>query len=179
MQTLMTTENILPVGELITSDEQVTPQMIVNHVAEKFFGTTELDAVAVVDGKEPVGLVTRTKLLFTLFRRFGFELYGKDPVIAIADTAPLLVAETERLDVVIDRALERPPQDIYDEVIVTCPKGLYRGLLSVKQLVIQQGKLILDAPVAKVRSEAGAAGRTLEDEILARVRGSVACGKSA
>lgn len=46
-------------------------------------------------------------------------------------------------------------------------------------LVIQQGKLILDAPVATVRSEAGAAGRTLEDEILARVRGSAAREKSA
>ena len=160
MQTLMTTENILPVGELITSDEQVPPQMIVNHVAEKFFGTTELDAVAVVDGKEPVGLVTRTKLLFTLFRRFGFELYGKDPVIAIADTAPLLVAETERLDVVIDRALERPPQDIYDEVIVTCPKGLYRGLLSVKQLVIQQGNALASSVLQ--RELAGERARELE-----------------
>lgn len=46
-------------------------------------------------------------------------------------------------------------------------------------LVIQRGKLILDGTVAAVRSEAQAGGRTLEDEILARVRGSVASGKGA
>ena len=129
MQTLMTTETVPLVGELITSDEQVGPRMIVNRVAEKFFSATELDAVAVVDGREPVGLVTRTKLLFTLFRRFGFELYGRDPIIVIADTAPLFVTEDEPLNEVINRALEREPQDVYDEIIVTCPKGLYRGLL--------------------------------------------------
>ena len=99
----------------------VAPQTIVNKVAERFLGTTDLDAIAVVEEKEPVGLVTRTKLFFTLFRRFGFELYGKYPVIAIADTTPLIVPEDERLDMVIDKALERPPQDIYDEIIVTSP----------------------------------------------------------
>lgn len=149
MQTVTVQDNIIPVGELITSDEQVSPQTIVNQVAEKFFRTTELDAVAVADGTEPVGLVTRTKLLFTLFRRFGFELYGKDPVIAIADTAPLIVSETERLDVVIDKALERPPQDSYDEIIVTDDKGRYRGLLSVKQLVIQQGNALAGSILQK------------------------------
>jgi signal transduction histidine kinase len=149
MQTAAVQDNIIPVGELITSDEQVSPQTIVNQVAEKFFRTTELDAVAVAEGTEPVGLVTRTKLLFTLFRRFGFELYGKDPVIAIADTAPLIVSETERLDVVIDKALERPPQDSYDEIIVTDDKGRYRGLLSVKQLVIQQGNALAGSILQK------------------------------
>ncbi len=149
MQTVTVQDNIIPVGELIASDEQVSPQTIVNQVAEKFFSTTELDAVAVVEGTEPVGLVTRTKLLFTLFRRFGFELYGKDPLIAIADTAPLIVSETERLDVVIDKALERPPQDIYDEIIVTDDKGRYRGLLSVKQLVIQQGNALAGSILQK------------------------------
>ena len=123
MGTITVQEHALPVGELLTSKDQVTPQTIVNSVAERFFCTTELDAITVVDGKEPVGLVTRTKLLFTLFRRFGFELYGKHPVIVITDTTPLIVAENEPLDLVIDMALERPPQDIYDEIIVTCPQG--------------------------------------------------------
>ncbi len=156
MQTVTVQENALLVGKLITSDDRVTPQTIVNNVAERFFNTTELDAIAVVDGKEPVGLVTRTKLLFTLFRRFGFELYGKHPVIAITDTTPLIVPENERLDVVIDKALERPPQDIYDEIIVTCPKGFYRGLLSVKQLVIQQSNALANSVLQKEMASARA-----------------------
>jgi signal transduction histidine kinase len=156
MQTVTVLENVLPVGKLITSEERVSPQTMVNNVAERFFTTTELDAIAVVEGKEPVGLVTRTKLLFTLFRRFGFELYGKHPIIAIADTTPLIVPEDERLDVVIDKALERPPQDIYDEIIVTCPKEIYRGLLSVKQLVIQQSNALANSILQKEMASARA-----------------------
>ncbi len=156
MQTVTVPDNVLPVGKLITSEERAAPQAIVNSVAERFFTTTGLDAIAVVEGKEPVGLVTRTKLLFTLFRRFGFELYGKHPIIVIADTAPLIVPEDERLDVVIDKALERPPQDIYDEIIVTCPKGMYRGLLSVKQLVIQQSNALASSVLQKEMASARA-----------------------
>ncbi len=140
---------VIPVGKLITSDEQAAPQTRVNHVVERFFRTTELDAIAVVDGREPVGLVTRTKLLFTLSRRFGVELYGKSPVIAIADASPLFVAEDEPLDKVIDKALERPPQDVYDDIIVTCSKGFFRGILSVKQLVIQQGNALAGSILQK------------------------------
>ncbi len=132
-----------------------------------------LDAIAVVEGKEPIGLVTRTKLLFTLFRRFGFELYGKYPIIAIADTTPLIVPENERLDVVIDKALERQPQDIYDEIIVTTPGGAYKGLLSVKQLVIQQSNSlatnILQKEMASARAKELEKINQVKSQFLANV----------
>jgi signal transduction histidine kinase len=147
MQTLQ--ETVPLVGEMITSNDLVRPRTIVNHVAELFFSTTRLEAVALVDDGEPVGLVTRTKLMFTLFRRFGFELYGKDPIVSIAEPDPLIVTGDERLDAVIDRALERPPQDVYDEIIVADGRGCYRGLLSVKQLVIQQGNALANSRLQK------------------------------
>jgi signal transduction histidine kinase len=157
MQSETLASNMLPVGELITSRESITPDTLVNAVADRFFGTTELDAIAVVDREKPVALVTRTKLLFTLFRRFGFELYGKNPITAIADTAPLIVFEDKPLNEVLDMALERPPQDIYDEIIVTYPNGDYRGLLSVKQLVTQQSNAlasnILQRELASARAQ--------------------------
>lgn len=156
MQTETVADNILPVGELITSHELITPETLVSVVADRFFSTTELEAMAVVDGEKPVGLVTRTKLLFTLFRRFGFELYGKNPIIAIADAAPLIVFEDKPLNEVIDMALERPPQDIYDEIIVTHSNGAYRGLLSVKQLVIQQSNALASSILQKEMASARA-----------------------
>jgi signal transduction histidine kinase len=156
MQAISVQDAVLPVGELIISNEQVPPQTTVNKVAERFFSTTDMDAIAVVEGNEPVGLVTRTKLLFALFRRFGFELYGKHPIIAIADATPLIVPVNERLDVVIDKALERTPQDIYDEIIVTSPDGAYKGLLSVKQLVIQQSNALANSVLQKEMASARA-----------------------
>jgi signal transduction histidine kinase len=166
MQTIAAKNDVLPVGELINSKDQATPQASVNSVAERFFSTTEMDAIALVDGQEPVGLVTRTKLLFTLFRRFGFELYGKHPIIAIADATPLIVDESERLDVIIDKALERQPQDIYDEIIVTDGRGSYRGLLSVKQLVIQQSNSL----ASNILQKEIASARALELEKINQVK---------
>lgn len=150
------------VGGLIESDACVSPDATVNVVAERFFSSTDLEALAVVDGMTPVGLVTRTKLMFKLFRRFGFELYGKRPILAIADAQPLIVSATERLDVVIDRALERAPEDIYDEIIVTDGGGAYRGLLSVKHLVVQQSNALAQSILQ--REMASERARELERE---------------
>ncbi|MDH4163949.1 MAG: HAMP domain-containing histidine kinase [Nitrospirota bacterium] len=162
MRTL--TENALTsaVGSLIDSADSVSSQSTVNSVAERFFGNTELEALAVVDSDEPVGLVTRTKLMFSLFRRYGFELYGKRPITAVADARPLIVPESERLDVVIERALERRPQDIYDEIIVIDDGGRYRGLLSVKHLVVQQSNAL--AQTMLQREMASERARELERE---------------
>ncbi|HUL00284.1 MAG TPA: ATP-binding protein [Nitrospirota bacterium] len=158
MPTQDITSNTIPVGELVTSVEQVSFNFSVNSVADKFFCTTDLDAVAVIDDESmPVGLVTRTKLLFSLFRRYGFELYGKHTIITLAEKNPLIIPKDKHINDVIDMALERPPQDIYDEIIVTNDDGTYRGLLSVKQLVIQQSnalaKSILQKEIASARAQ--------------------------
>ncbi len=137
------------VGALIASRENVSPQTRVNRVAENFFGTASLDAVAVVEGNEPVGLVMRPKLLFTLFKKYGFELYGRKPIITIADTEPLTIHEEERLDVAMDKALDRPAEDIYDDIIIVDDGDYYTGLLSVKQMIIQQSNVLGNSIVQK------------------------------
>ncbi len=142
-------DNILYIGKLITSSECVPPSTAVRHVADRFFNSAHMDAVALVEGREPVGLVTRNKLLFTLFRRYGFELYERKPIITIADTGPLTIYEGERLDVAIDKALDRPAEDIYDEVIVVDDNWHYKGLLSVKQMVVQQSNALANSVVQK------------------------------
>jgi signal transduction histidine kinase len=137
------------VGKLITSTRSVPPLLPVSSIADTFFESANLDAVAVVDGSEPVGLITRPKLLLKLFRRFGFELFGKNPVITIADTDPLIIDEHERLDVAIEKALDRDMTMVYDEIIVVDGGGCFKGLLSIKQLVIQQSSALANSMVQK------------------------------
>jgi signal transduction histidine kinase len=137
------------VGSMIVSDKYVAPSTAAKRVAESFFNEASLDALAVVDGGEPIGLITRNKLLFSLFRRYGFELYGKKPIITIADVSPLIIDDNERIDVTLDKALSRPPQDIYDEIVVIGSSGCYKGLLSVKQLIIQQSNSLANSMVQK------------------------------
>ncbi|MCL4475332.1 MAG: ATP-binding protein [Nitrospirae bacterium] len=144
------------VGKLITSREHLQPDVVVRDVADRFFKSSELDALALVEGRNPLGLVTRPKFFFTVFRRYGFELYGRKPIITIADTAPLLMHEDERLDVAIDKALERPPQDVYDDIVVVNESGSYAGLLSVKQMVIQQSTVLANNIIQKEMVQAKA-----------------------
>jgi signal transduction histidine kinase len=149
MQTATVQEHVPTVGELITSNENMIPQTQVHHVAERFLNMPGLDAVALVEGTEPVGLVTRTKLLFTLSRRFGLELYRRYPIIAIANTAPLIVAENEPITSAVDKALARSTQDVYDEIIVTDCECRYRGLLPIKQLVSHQSGVLAHSSLQK------------------------------
>lgn len=110
------------VGKLVASREFTQPDIMVRDVADRFFESTKLDALTLVERSKPVGLVTRPKFFFTVFRRYGFELYGRKPIITIADKTPLIMHEDERLDVAIDKALERPSQDIY--MVCNCNRNL-------------------------------------------------------
>ncbi|HCC68845.1 MAG TPA: histidine kinase [Nitrospiraceae bacterium] len=154
------------VGGLIASNECVLPYTSVREVADRFFSLAQMDALAIAEGNEPVGLVTRPKLLFTLFRRYGFELYGKKPIIAIADTEPLLIHKEERLDVAIDRALDRPAENIYDDIIIVDDGDCYKGLLSVRQMVIQQSNALANSIVQKEM----ASERAKELEKLSKIK---------
>ena len=127
-----------PVCTLIASTRNVPPAMCVSDVAVLFFQSANLDSLAVVDGNEPVALLTRPKFMCKLFRRSGCELLGKHPIIAIADTDPLIIEESERLDVTIGKALGRDSSMAFDEIIVVDGNGCFKGLLSVRQLVIQR-----------------------------------------
>lgn len=142
MQEHTTQNSTIPVGDLISSSDRVASHTVVSAVSDLFFSTPNLEALAVIDGMKPQGLITRTKLFFTLSRRFGNELYARQPIVSIADTAPLVVFDDEQLDEVIDKAFARSPQNTYDEIIVTRADGTYLGLLSVKQLVIEQSNAL-------------------------------------
>jgi signal transduction histidine kinase len=149
-------ETITPIGELITSREHIFPDMRVKEVAERFFHEKHLDALAIVDSGKPVGLVTRNKLLFTLFRRFGFELHERKPIFTIADKEPLSINMSRGIDETLDRALCRPFQDVYDDIVVVDDDDNFIGLLSIKRIVIEQSNALANSIMQKELANAKA-----------------------
>ena len=129
----------LPVRDLIDSSGSVSPETPISVLAERFFTEPELDALPLVRDGFPYGLAVRNKILTTLGTRFGFALYARKPISAIADMTPLLVQQNESLNEVLAQAMAREFQDIYDEILVVDGADKYVGLLSVKRLVIEQG----------------------------------------
>ena len=67
------------VGALIASRENVSPRTLVSRVAENFFGTASLDAVAVVEGMSLSGL-SQGKSSFSLSSGDSDSNFtGRDP----------------------------------------------------------------------------------------------------
>ncbi len=132
------TTHFPPIGELISNSRAIPPDTSVKSVADEFFHDAKLEAIAIVESGKPLGLVTRTKFLFTVFRQFGWEIYQRKPVIHLAEEAPLVLPDWSRLDAALTLALARGAQDLYDEILVTREDGSFAGLLSVRQMVVQQ-----------------------------------------
>lgn len=153
------------VGEILSSDARVHPGELVRDVADLFVARRQLDAVALVDGAKPVGLLTRRRLLLTLGRRFAYELHARKPVSHVADPAPLVVPHDRGFAEVLAQALERAAESVYDEVVVV-EGGAYRGLVAVRELVVHQG-----AALARSAAERETAQRRASElERLERLR---------
>ena len=142
-------EHFPTLGEVVSRPAPIHPQTSVKLVSDEFFHNATLDAVAVVEHDVPIGLVTRTKFLATVFRQFGWELYGRKPITAIPLDDPLVLPDTERLDSALATALERPQANVYDEIVVVDEAGRYAGLLSVKQMVLQQSHSLANILIQK------------------------------
>ena len=136
-------------GELVTNARGVSPDTPVKVVADEFFQDAQLDAVALVENARPVGLVTRTKFLFTVFRQFGWEIFQRKPIAAVAEQSPLMLPDWSRLDAALALVLQRGSQDLYDEVVVVRDDGSFAGLLSVRQMVVQQTHALANIMVQK------------------------------
>jgi len=163
---MQVSEEFPSVGPYITSRESVPADLCVQEAVEVFFKNPSLEASAVLQGSRPLGLVTRRKLLMKLFRRYGFELYGRKPVEAVADLKPLRVHPGDPLDQVMEQAMARPEEDIYDEVVVVGDEDDYLGLLSVKQMILQQSSALANIIAQKELARA----RAKEMERIARVK---------
>ena len=140
--------------------------MRVEAVVDQFFNGRKLEALALVEEGRVLGLALRGKVFARLFRRFGFELYARSPIIEIAETAPLVVKVTEPLDNVLEKAMQRPAADIYDEVVVVNEDGTYLGLLSVKGMVLAQG----DALSQSLIHREVALGRAMELQKVSEIK---------
>lgn len=149
MEASVAVSHFPPVGELVTNTRAVLPSTPVKGVADSFFHEPQLDAIAVVEHDRPIGLVTRAKFLFTVFRQFGWEIYQRRAVAELTDVNPLIIDERIELDQALRLALARPQADLYDEIVVVRKDGTFAGLLPVRQMVVQQTHALANIIVQK------------------------------
>ena len=154
------------VADVVTSRAWYPPTALVSDVSKTFMVDASLDAVAVVADGSPLGLLTRQKFLFAVFRRFGWELYSRKAIFELADMCPLVVTRDMRLDEALSRAVSRAPECVYDDLVVVDAGGRFEGLLSVRQMVVLHSQTLANVLMEKDLSRA----RTEELERLDAVK---------
>lgn len=143
--------------ELIFSSDAIKPNYKVKDLYNDFLLGKVKNSVAVVDNNNyPIGLIVKQKFLMKLSERYAYDLYYKKDVSTIMLEPPLLINYKENLNTAIEKALSRNSENVYDEIIVTDDQNKYVGLLSVKEMIIQQANNLANILVQKELAHAKA-----------------------
>lgn len=76
----------------------VSPDELSEDVMARFERDSALEALPVVAGETPVGLISRSALLGRFARRFTRELYGRKPCSTLMENMPLVVEQNTRIE---------------------------------------------------------------------------------
>ena len=91
--------------------------------------------LVVADDQKVAGLIGREKLLKRVGPKNELELYTESPISAFMDKNPLVLDSNEDLFELCRKVLSRPIDTVYDDVVIST-KGVFTGLVSVKQLML-------------------------------------------
>ena len=152
----------IPIRNLAETALTARPEDPVHEVKRIIDRKEPIEAVVVVDGVKPVGLVMSLHLDRTLSHQFGFSLYHHKPVAKVMDSQPLVVDGWMPLEEAAGRAMDRHRLNVYDHLIVTADGSLC-GIVSVKKMLAT----LVQLQQERARS-LWAANHRLETEIQVR-----------
>lgn len=138
-----------PVGE-VTRMPMVVEKGVVSceEMDRTFQHNPEIDHAVVVENSKPVGLVTRTGFYLNTGGRFGYSVFQRETVDALAQTDPMTAGDGVRVTEVSRAAMGRAPERVYDPVVVVDWSGDLVGTVTVKSL--------LDRTIEAERTNSGA-----------------------
>jgi EAL domain-containing protein (putative c-di-GMP-specific phosphodiesterase class I)/GGDEF domain-containing protein len=100
-----------------------------------------LDHMVIVRDERPVGLITRQHYYFRTGGPVGYHLFQWKPAEDLARRAPLIVEDSINVTALAKLAMERPPDELYDPVIVTDAGGRLIGTVTIRQLLMRSTAL--------------------------------------
>jgi serine phosphatase RsbU (regulator of sigma subunit) len=112
--------------------------------AQKFFGTHELEFIAVVENGRAIGLCARRQIGIVLGSRYGFSLFSRNPVRDYLAPQALQIRTTDSIHMVLKRLSARRDEFFYDDVLLEDEDGNFVGSIFVRNLVRLQHGLLLD-----------------------------------
>lgn len=146
MSTLLPDDFQIPVciADLPAHDFQVLPETLTELVVTELENSPHLPGVLIIEKRKLIGFLTRLKLFERLGHRYGIELFMRKPIRELAKAMPSHVQPLPgnlRVDEAVQRALKRPPFDIYDPVVIELKNQMYR-ILDMNVLVLAQSRIV-------------------------------------
>ncbi|MCC3375874.1 methyl-accepting chemotaxis protein [Cohnella sp. REN36] len=125
----------ISLGDWLRDCPILAPSQTCGELVDLFRHRRELSSVAICDeAGRPLGLVMKHRFFRTLGTSFGMSLYADKPVSKLMD-AEALTAETDLSpQELIDRAMGREDEFLYDSVLMT-RGGRFVGLLAISDLL--------------------------------------------
>ncbi|MFJ7951622.1 GGDEF domain-containing protein [Lysinibacillus sp. NPDC096418] len=123
------------IGEVIENVPCIDESVKNKEVDFLFTQNPTLRGIVVVQESRPIGQITRTHFYQKIGTRYGYNLFmGRQNQLVIKNN-PLVVESNVPITEVSTASMERPVEDLYDDVIVT-KNGLFLGVVSIRELLL-------------------------------------------
>ena len=135
---------------------------------QKFFGSNDLEFVAVVDAGRVLGLCARRQIGIVLGSRYGFSLFSRNPVRDYLVPQALIIRTTDPVHRVLERVASRRDEFFYDDVLLADESGAFLGSIFVRNLVRLQHGLLLNniSELERNRAEIEHKNTQMEQELV-------------
>lgn len=120
-------KNAATILKLLHQVQTVPPAMTNNEVYEIFLKEPKLLIIPVVDGDEPLGLISRFDMIDHFARPYQRELYGKKSCKQFMDGNPLIADQETTLQDLSFRMVQADAHHLFNGFIIT-DQGRYLGL---------------------------------------------------
>ncbi|WP_374964135.1 GGDEF domain-containing protein [Lysinibacillus sp. RS5] len=126
----------MKIGEVIESVPCIDEFVKNKEVDLLFTNDPSLRSVVVVRDDKPIGHITRTHFYQKIGTRYGYNLFMGRQNQLIMKENPLIIDRHTPITEASTEAMQRRPEDLYDDVIVT-RNGLYYGVVSIRELLLK------------------------------------------
>jgi len=151
---------IKDIASLVIPMRAITPDLPMEEVAELFLDPEYADVLSlpIVDDGKPVGMISRYRFMDSyLNKRFGRELFGKQPISAFMNAAPLVVPHDQPLAEAAQHVTVQMQFPLTEDFIIT-QDGVYAGvgfvvdLLKAMELQMRANTDELDQAYSRLKS---------------------------
>ncbi|WP_293339963.1 GGDEF domain-containing protein [Microcoleus sp. CAWBG58] len=124
--------------DLAVFNFQIEASSLAKDVARLFQSHPLLPGVILTVNGEFLGMISRRRFMERMSRPYGVDIFACRPILAlyqIAQTDTLILPEVALIVMAAQRAVQRPPELLYEPIVVQLAPQVYR-LLDVHQVLV-------------------------------------------